>query len=103
MAQLRQDYDKFAENGAEIVVVGPDTEKVFAHHWEKERYPFIGLPDPDLRVLNLYGQEVKLLKLGRLPAQMLIDKQGTIRFAHYGDSMQDIRPNDALLDVIRAL
>ena len=103
MAQLRQDYDKFASNGAEIVVVGPDTAKVFSHHWQKEKFPFVGLPDPDLRVLNLYGQEVKLLKLGRLPAQMLIDKQGTIRFAHYGDSMQDIPPNDALLDVIRAL
>lgn len=103
MAQLRQDYEQFASNGAEIVVVGPDTAKVFAHHWEKEHYPFVGLPDPDLRVLNLYGQEVKLLKLGRLPAQMLIDKQGIIRFAHYGDSMQDIPPNDALLDVIRAL
>ena len=52
--------------------------------------PFTGLPDPGHRVMDLYGQEVKLLKLGRLPAQMLIDKSGILRFVHYGSSMADI-------------
>jgi len=33
-------------------------------------------------VLKWYGQEVKLFKLGRLPAQMLIDKSKKVRFVH---------------------
>jgi peroxiredoxin Q/BCP len=34
----------------------------------RDYLPFIGLPDPGHRVLKLYGQEMKLFKLGRLPA-----------------------------------
>jgi peroxiredoxin Q/BCP len=48
----------------------------------------------------LYGQEVKLFKLGRLPAQMLIDKSGKVRFVHYGHSMSDIPPNEEILKLI---
>jgi peroxiredoxin Q/BCP len=40
--------------------------------------------------MKLYGQEVKLFKLGRMPAQMLIDKSGILRFVYYGHSMADI-------------
>lgn len=100
MAQLRQDYQKFVEREAEIIVVGPDTPEAFAHHWTQEHLPFIGLPDPEHRVLDLYGQDVKLLKLGRLPAQMIINKAGIIRFAHYADSMRDIPPNQTVLDIL---
>jgi peroxiredoxin len=40
--------------------------------------------------LKLFGQQVKIFKLGRQPAQMLIDKKGILRFVHYGHSMKDI-------------
>ena len=59
--------------------------------------PFIGLPDPTHSVLKLYGQEVNLFKLGRMPAQVLIDKAGVARFAHYGQSMSDIPKNKEIL------
>jgi len=45
---------------------------------------------------------VKLFKLGRLPAQMLIDRSGKVRFVHYGHSMADIPPNGEILDLIRS-
>ncbi len=48
-------------------------------------------------VLKLYGQEVNLFKLGRMPAQVLIDKAGMARFVHYGHNMQDIPPNEEIL------
>ena len=67
------------------------------------RLPFVGLPDPKHSVANLYGQEVKLLKLGRMPAQIIIDKQGQIRFAHYGNGMQDIPDNNELLSLLETL
>ena len=100
MAQLRQDYQKFVKLDTEVIVAGPETAEAFREYWAKEDLPFIGLPDPEHRVLKLYGQEVKLFKLGRLPAQMLIDKSGKVRFVHYGHSMADIPPNREIIDLI---
>lgn len=65
--------------------------------------PFVGLSDPKHQVADLYGQEVSLLKLGRMPAIMIIDKAGRIRYQHYGDSMSDIPPNGELLSVLEEL
>jgi hypothetical protein len=31
-----------------------------------------------LTALKLYGQEVKLFKYGRMPAQMIVEKQGVL-------------------------
>lgn len=100
MAQLRQDYDRFVDLGAEVVVVGPEGEKAFKKYWDEHDLPFIGLPDPDHTVLKLYGQEIKLFKMGRMPAQVTIDREGIARFVHYGHSMQDIPDNDEILAVL---
>lgn len=97
MAQLRQDYEQFAARDVEVVVGGPEDAKSFAAYFEREALPFIGLPDPKRSVLKLYGQEVNLFKLGRMPAQVLVDKAGTARFAHYGHRMSDIPPNEEIL------
>ena len=97
MAQLRQDYQEFVARDVEVVVVGPEDAKAFAAYFEKESLPFVGLPDPKASVLKLYGQEVNLFKLGRMPAQVLIDKTGVARFVHYGHSMSDIPANEEIL------
>jgi peroxiredoxin Q/BCP len=99
MAQLRQDYSEFVARDVEVVVVGPENARSFAAYWQKETLPFIGLPDPKHSVLKLYGQQVNLFKLGRMPAQVLIDKSGLARFVHYGDSMMDIPPTAEILDL----
>jgi peroxiredoxin Q/BCP len=100
MAQLRQDYKEFVEHDAEIIIVGPENEEAFRAYWSKEKLPFIGLPDPNHRVLKQYGQEVNLFKLGRMPAQVLIDKKGNVRYAHYGDSMSDIPSSEEMLSIL---
>jgi peroxiredoxin Q/BCP len=97
MAQLRQDYAQFVARDIEVVVVGPENAKAFADYFARESLPFIGLPDPTASVLKLYGQEVNLFKLGRMPAQVLIDKAGVARYVHYGHSMSDIPKNAELL------
>jgi peroxiredoxin len=105
MAQLRQDYQEFVARDAEIVVVGPDDEQAFKDYWQKEDLPFVGLADPTHSVANRYGQEVKLLRLGRMPALMVIDKAGKVRYKHYGGSMADIPSTSeilALLDELNA-
>jgi peroxiredoxin Q/BCP len=54
-------------------------------------------------VLDLYDQEVNLFKLGRMPAQMLVDKEGMLKYIHYGHSMKDIPENSEILDIISSL
>ena len=103
MAQLRQEYDQFVERGVAILVVGPDNAKKFADYFSKNRLPFPGFPDPKHRVLKLYGQQVKLFKLGRMPAQVLVDKSGMARFAHYGKSMSDIPSTEEMLALVDKL
>jgi peroxiredoxin Q/BCP len=103
MAQLRRDYSKFQAQGTEIVVVGPEDAEHFKMYWKSHKLPFIGLPDPTYSVLKRYGQEFNLFKLGRIPAQALIDKQGIVRFAHYGKSMSDIPENEEILQTVQIL
>ncbi len=103
MVQLRLDYDKFTGQDAEILVVGPDNQKAFQEFWQTNNLPFIGLPDPKHRVAKAYGQQVKLLKLGRIPALKVIDRHGCIRYSNYGSSMQDIPPNQEILDLLTML
>jgi peroxiredoxin Q/BCP len=103
MARLRQGHEGFRERDTEVVVVGPEKKKAFADFWAQHRLPFIGLPDPGHTVLKRFGQEVNLFKLGRMPAQVLIDKEGRVRFAHYGRSMTDIPPNEEILDLLDQL
>ena len=100
MAQLRQDYKKFTDKNAVVIVAGPENAEAFKKYWEKESLPFIGLPDPEHTVLKTYGQEVKIFKLGRMPAQVIIDRQGMVRFVHYGHSMSDIPDNGELLSLL---
>jgi peroxiredoxin Q/BCP len=103
MAQLRQDHAQFVEAGAEVVVVGPDNAQAFRSYWEEHALPFVGLPDSEHRVLRLFGQEVNLFKLGRMPAQVIIDRQGIARYAHYGHAMSDIPENAEILEIVRGL
>jgi len=103
MAQLRQDYDKFIEVDSEVIVLGPESAFSFSLYWKSHKLPFIGLPDPTHSVLKLYGQNVNLFKLGRMPAQISIDKTGIVRYVHYGHNMSDIPSNEKMLAVLKTM
>ena len=103
MAQLRQGYEGFVDRDAEILVVGPDSKEAFKDYWRKEEMPFVGLADPTHAVAKRYGQEVKLLKMGRMPALMVISKDGEVAYRHYGGSMSDIPPNPQILSILDRL
>jgi peroxiredoxin Q/BCP len=103
MAQLRQGHDEFGKRETAIVVVGPEDAQAFGRYWADNHLQFLGLPDPEHRVLKLFGQEVKLFKFGRMPAQVLVDKSGMVRFVHYGHDMSDIPTNAEILEAIDEL
>ena len=83
-----------------VLVVGPEDAKAFEAYFRANLLPFIGLPDPTASVLKLYGQEVNLFKLGRMPAQVIVDREGMVRFVHYGHSMADIPANSEVLELL---
>ncbi len=100
MAQLRQDYQEFVDRHAEVIAIGPEEAKAFADWWHNENMPFVGLADHEHLVANLYGQKVNPIKLGRMPALIVVDKKGKIRYRHYGDSMSDIPSNEEILSLL---
>lgn len=100
---MKQDFKKFESRNAAIVVVAPHSAEKVAAYWQKEDLPMIGVPDADGKLANLYGQEWKIVKLGRMPALFVIDRQGALAFAQYGKSMSDIPENNEMLKVLDAL
>ena len=101
--QLHQDEAAFADRDTVIVTIGPEKADAFSKYFTENGLSFVGLPDPTQKVLKLYGQKVNLFKLGRMPAQMLVDKAGNLRYIHYGHDMQDIPANEEMLGLIDSL
>lgn len=101
--QLRQDYQQFVDRNAEVIAIGPEDAKTFADFWQNEHMPFPGIGDHEHIIANLYGQKVNPLKFGRMPALMVIDKEGKIRYRHYGESMSDIPLDETVLSVLDEL
>ena len=44
-----------------------------------------------------------MLKLGRLPSMLVLDRSGAVRFEHRGGSMMDIPPNKKILALLDEL
>jgi peroxiredoxin len=97
---MRDHYSEFISRGAEIVAVGPDGTSSFQRYWESEKIPYVGLPDPEKKVLRLYKQEINIFKLGRMPLNCVVDINGRIRYIHFGSNMTDIPDNETFLHVI---
>jgi peroxiredoxin Q/BCP len=103
MAQLRRDYAEFEKRNVAVIAVGPDSKQSFKDYWQEHDLPFIGLADPEHEAARKYEQEVNLLKLGRMPAQLIIDMDGIVRYVHYANSMSDIPEDQAILARIDAI
>ena len=103
MVQLHREYAKFTQRDAEVVVVAPEDPQTLRAYWQREMLPFVGLADPSHVVEDRYGQEVNLLKLGRMPALFVVDKQGRLRYQHYGNNMADIPRSSVVLALLDEL
>lgn len=100
---MKNNFDEFVSRAVTIVVVAPHPLLKVAEYWQKEALPMIGIPDEDGRLATLYGQEWKLLKLGRMPALFVVDRRGRLVFSHYGKSMSDIPANRDVLKMIDSM
>jgi peroxiredoxin len=103
MAQLRQDYKEFVVRDTEVLIVSPEDAGEVVDFWRKEAMPMPGLIDPGHEVANRYGQEVNLLKLGRMPSLVVLDRSGAVRYEHKGSGMMDIPENKKILALVNEL
>ena len=78
-----------------------DNAKKLEEKYAKGRYPVYY--DESKKVADMLHQEVIIHKFGRMPALLVVDKKGIIRYAHYGDSMKDIPKNEEIFDVLRKI
>jgi len=97
---LRQDYRQYTDRDTEIIAIGPEDAESFKFWWDEHQMPFTGIADPKHLIAKTYGQQVKLIKLGRMPATILVDKKGQIRYTHFGEAMDDIPESVKMISLI---
>jgi peroxiredoxin Q/BCP len=56
--------------------------------------------DKSKKVNKMLKQEIIPSKYGRMPALLVVDKEGIIKYAYYSDSMDDIPKNKEILEVL---
>lgn len=80
-----------------------DNEKNAKKMEEKyaRKYPIFY--DETKEVPKLLNQEIRLIKFGRMPALLVVDKNGIIRYAYYGKSMKDIPENQEILKILKKI
>ena len=100
--KLSKDPEKFREFNAPLLTILPDdleSAKMFEENFARNAFPIFY--DNTKKVNKMLKQEVKPLKLGRMPALLILDKEGIIRYAYYSDSMSDIPENEVLFEVLK--
>lgn len=100
MVQLHQDIAKFNKANIQVVAICPeDTDKI-----EKfiagQPLDFTLIADPKHQLADQYNQQVKLLKLGRMPAQILIDQNRQKLLEHHAKNMADIVDNNTVIHAL---
>ncbi|HUX99367.1 MAG TPA: redoxin domain-containing protein [Candidatus Deferrimicrobium sp.] len=102
--RLAKDIEKFRELNTELYVITADrfeNARRLELQYAKEKFPVYF--DKTHEVVRLLKQEVKVLRLGRLPAILIIDKQSIIRWAYYGDALHDIPSNKTIFEELEKL
>ena len=100
---MRDDIDRFATAGAQVVAIAPDTAEGVAKFVDGNQYPFPLLPDADHVVFDAYDVVSTLMSLGQRPALFVVDQAGVVRFDSIGTQQWQIPSNDNVLAVVSSL
>ncbi len=100
MMQLHQDNNQFIEKGIKVIVICPEKEEKIKKFLTKKPMELTFIADPTHTIADHYNQQVSIFKLGRMPAQILIDQNGNKVFEHFAKSMTDIVENEKILAIV---
>jgi thioredoxin-dependent peroxiredoxin len=100
---IRDSWDEFAERGAVILGVSPDTPESHVRFREKYGLPFTLLADPDHEVAERYGVWVEKQNYGKTywgieRSTFVIDEEGNVARV-----MRRVKPDTHAADVLAAL
>ncbi len=98
--QLHKDKHEFEKRSIKVVVICPEKLNNIHKFLSSEFLDLEFVSDPKHILANKYNQQVKILKLGRLPAQIILDKNGKKVFEHFANSMRDIVENHKIFDIV---
>ncbi len=90
MVRLHQEIDFFKSKNTNLVVIVPENEASLTKYLNKNSINLNFVSDSTHKIADKYNQAVKLLKLGRMPAQVLLDKNLNVVFEHHANNMKDI-------------
>ncbi len=93
---MRDNYNSFVDAGVTVVAVSQDDAEDVNEYFSENSIPFACIPDPEGTLKALYNQQSRM---GPLPALFIVDTEGVVRMAHYGDGMKDIPESTELLSV----
>ena len=101
--EFRDAFDRFREQGVEILGVSPDTEASHRKFKSKYELPFTLLADPDHEVAEAYGVWKEKRNYGKTyhgveRSTFIIDQEGTVARA-----MRGIRPAGHAAQVLDTL
>ncbi len=97
MMQVHQEIKKFEEKKVKVMAICPENQKQIERYLTKQPLAFDVVADSTHEVAKTFGQQVKLLKLGRTPAQIVLDSEEKKVFEHYAKNMADIVENETIL------
>lgn len=80
-----------------------DSEKNAQKMEQKYARTYAIFYDKSKEIPNLLKQQKRIIKGGRMPGLLIIDKQGIIQYAYYSDSMKDLPKNEEILKVLKKI
>jgi peroxiredoxin Q/BCP len=100
---LRDSIDRFANAGAQVVCIAPDTTTGVSKFVAGNEYPFPLLADPNHEVFDAYDVISTMMSLGQRPALFVVDRDGIVRFDSVGTQQWQIPSNDNVLALLSSL
>ena len=100
---MRDRHSEFAERGAEIFAIAPDTLDSAREFFQSHDIPFPCLPDPDRAVFRMFDVKSAAISLGQRPGLFVIDGAGVVRYAYLGWQQWEIPTVDDTLSQLDAL
>ncbi|MCP4763534.1 MAG: peroxiredoxin family protein [archaeon] len=101
---LARDFEKFKATNTVIISILADkmeNAKILEDGYAKNKFPIHY--DIENKVGKMLKQETKILKMGRMPALLIVDKEGVIRYTYHSSSMSDIPKNEEVFDILKDL
>ncbi len=90
MVRLHQEKDFLKSKNVNLVVIVPENEAGLTKYLNNTSINLNFVSDSKHTIADKYHQAVKFLKLGRMPAQILLDKDLNVVYEHHASNMKDV-------------